>query len=54
MGIYCASKATLEVLSDDYNATLQGSGVESVQSLLVGLVVLGVYELMFPVSQAHS
>ena len=30
MGIYCASKAALEVLSDDYNATLQGSGVESV------------------------
>ena len=30
MGLYCASKAALEVLSDDYNATLQGSGVESV------------------------
>ena len=30
MGIYCASKAALEVLSDDYNASLQGSGVESV------------------------
>ncbi len=30
MGINCASKAALEVLSDDYNATLQGSGVESV------------------------
>ncbi len=30
MGIYCASKAALEVLSDDYNVTLQGSGVESV------------------------
>jgi len=27
MGIYCASKAALEVLSDDYHATLQGSGV---------------------------
>ncbi len=30
MGIYCASKAALEVLSDDYNSSLQGSGVESV------------------------
>ena len=30
MGIYCASKAALEALSDDYNASLQGSGVESV------------------------
>ena len=30
MGTYCASKAALEVLSDDYNASLQGSGVESV------------------------
>ena len=27
MGIYCASKAALEGLSDDYHATLQGSGV---------------------------
>ena len=47
MGIYCASKAALEVLSDDYNANLQGSGVESVV-LEPGAYPTEIYGKMIP------
>ena len=53
MGIYCASKAALEVLSDDYNATLLGSGVESVV-LEPGAYPTEIYGKMIPPDNADK
>ena len=53
MGLYCASKAALEVLSDDYNASLQGSGVESVV-LEPGAYPTEIYGKMIPPDNADK